>query len=467
MTPQQRLRVNARSSPAELAVIASRGRWLISPHLFRLARLLKAVERGELARLIVTMPPRHGKSELISHYFPPWFLGRNPDARVILASYEHNFAASWGAKARDVLTEYGAELFGVTVRRDRSAADEWQLAGHEGGMVCAGVGGPITGRGADLLVLDDPVKNWQEAHSSLIRERAWDWWRSTAYTRLEPGGRAVVVMTRWHEDDLGGRIVADAKAGGEAWTVLNLPALAEEGDSLGRAPNEALWPERFPSDQLERIHRQVGGYVWDSLYQGRPAAPEGALFKTSWFPRRNLPGVMKWIAQAWDTAVKAGESNDYSACVTVGMGDDGLLHVLDVWRARLEAPELKAAIKRKAEEWRPGWVAIEDASVATAVIQMIVREERIPVVPVKCDRDKVTRAHGVTPYCEQGKVVFPANGAVWLPDFEDEMRSFPHGAHDDQVDAFVHVLTRALGGGEVKFWGMGGPSENRPGALRW
>ncbi len=451
-------------SPANLAEWATAGQWRRAKHLTLLNEKLLDIHLGRLKRLLVTMPPRHGKSSAISQFFPAWFIGRDPSRKVILASYEHNFAASWGAKARDVLAEFGMQVFGVRLRADRSARDDWQIDGHEGGMVCAGVGGAVTGRGASCLVIDDPVKNAEEANSKTYRERAWDWFRSTAYTRLEPGGAIVIVQTRWHEDDLAGRIRSEAE---EPWTVLNLPALAEEGDSLGRAPGEGLWPERFPVVDLERIHAQIGSYWFDSLYQGRPAAPEGALFKTAWFPRRNLPAAMKWIAQAWDTAVKAGESNDYSACVTVGMGDDGLLHVLDVWRARLEAPELKAAIKRKAEEWRPGWVAIEDSSVATALIQMIVREEHIPVVPMKCDRDKVTRAHGVTPYCEQGKVVFPANGAVWLADFEDEMRSFPHGAHDDQVDAFVHVLTRALGGGEVKFWGMGGPSENRPGALRW
>lgn len=417
------------------------------------------VAAGEVKRLIVSMPPRHGKSEMTSRFTPAWFLGRNPDSRVILASYGEQFASSWGAKARDVLAVHGPAVFGVNVRAERAAANDWGIEGHEGGMICAGVGGQITGRGADLLVIDDPVKNAEEANSQTYRDKAWEWFRSTSYVRLEPGGRIVVVMTRWHEDDLGGRILAHAQAGGEAWHILSLPALDAEGN--------ALWPWRFPADELDRIRYTIGSRVWQAEYQGSPAPPEGGLFKSAWFPRKPAPAAMKWICQAWDTAIKAGEANDYSACVTVGFGDDGLYHLLDVWRGRLEAPELKAKINAKYVEWRPKWIAVEDSAVATAIIQLIVREEHVPVVPVKCDKDKVTRAQGIAPYCEQGKVVLPQVGASWMGEFMDEMGSFPYGAHDDQVDAFVHCLARAVGGGEINARGIRAPSAREAREPEW
>lgn len=258
-------------------------------HLEMLNRKLVDVAEGRTRRLIVTMAPRHGKSECISKYFPAWYIGRFPERRVILTSYEADFAANWGRKVRDLLDEFGPEYFGVRVRRDSSAANRWDLEGHAGGMVTAGVGGPITGRGADIFICDDPIKNAEEAASEAIRERNKDWWRSTAYTRLEPGGSAVIVCTRWHHDDLAGWLIAGGAGDGDgaasAWEVLNLPALAEDDDPLGREPGEALWPERYDRAALDEIRRSanVGEYFFAAMYQGRPVPKSGGMFKTSWF----------------------------------------------------------------------------------------------------------------------------------------------------------------------------------------
>ena len=193
------------------------------------------------------MPPRHGKSELCSVYLPAWYLGTHPERRVILAGHEADFAASWGRRVRDVLEEHGRQLFGARVRADSAAANRWDLVGHAGGMVTAGVGGTITGRGADLLVIDDPHKSAEETGSVTYRERVWDWYRAVARTRLEPGAGVVVVQTRWHEDDLAGRLLADAESEGDRWQVLSLPAVAEDDDPLGRSVGDPLWPERFPA----------------------------------------------------------------------------------------------------------------------------------------------------------------------------------------------------------------------------
>lgn len=209
------------------------------------------------------MPPRHGKSEMASRYTPAWYLGRYPNRRVILASYEADYAASWGRKARDLLEEHGSSLFGVCVRQDSHAANRWDLADHNGGMTTAGVGGAITGRGADLLIIDDPVKSVEEAESETYRARTWDWWRGVALTRLEPGGSVILVMTRWHEDDLAGRILQEDSAN---WRVLSLPAIASDDldDPLDREPGEPLWPERYDADALARRRQEMGSRLFEA-----------------------------------------------------------------------------------------------------------------------------------------------------------------------------------------------------------
>lgn len=223
------------------------------------------------------MPPRHGKSELVSVFLPAWWLGDRPDDRVILASYESDFAASWGRKVRDVLDEYGPSLFGVNLRADSQAAHRWDIEGRRDGRICAGVGGAITGRGANPLIVDDPVKSPEDAQSDALSSKVRDWWRGVARTRLEPGGAVILVMTRWSEGDLAGRLLAEQQ--GERWEVLNLPALAEEDDPLGREPGQPLWPERFDLADLEATRRALGSYLWTAFHQGHPAPLEGIIYR--------------------------------------------------------------------------------------------------------------------------------------------------------------------------------------------
>jgi hypothetical protein len=218
-------------SPAGWAHIASEGRWVCAPHLDllnqKLVNLARGRAQGRGGRLIVTIPPRHGKSEMISKYFPGWWLGMFPDDRVILTSYEAEFAATWGKKAQETFRDYAPGTFGLHVDPNTSAASRWNVQGRNGGMDTAGVGGPLTGKGAHCLIIDDPVKNAEEAASELRRNNAWEWFQSTAYTRIEPGGACVILMTRWHEDDLAGRVIAHAQEFGEPWEVIRIPALSE------------------------------------------------------------------------------------------------------------------------------------------------------------------------------------------------------------------------------------------------
>jgi predicted phage terminase large subunit-like protein len=260
----------------------------------------------------------------------------------------------------------------------------------------------------------------------------------------------VVIQTRWHEDDLAGWLIKEHAH--EGWEVLNLPALAEPGDPLGRSEGDALWPEAYPVEELAVIRRSVGSRDWSALYQQRPTAAEGGLFKREHWryfkPKENEPKALVQslgcfqVIQAWDTAFKTKEANDYSVGVTIGISPNRY-YVLDCWRDRLEFPELKRAIQAQAMKWGAHAVLIEDAAAGQSLLQEMQRNTRLPLIPVKADRDKVSRANAVTPSHEAGLVYLPED-AAWLADFLDELASFPSAPHDDQVDALVHGLTWAM-----------------------
>jgi hypothetical protein len=303
LSPQQRALLRAEyledktqlpSDPLAFAQQAEPGLWERWDHLEVLCDALLRVAQGRLRRLMVNMPPRHGKSETTSHWFPAWYLGTYPDRRVILTSYEADFAASWGRKARGELEEWGPKVFGVTVNPRSKAANRWELLGHHGGMVTAGVGGPITGRGANVLVIDDPVKNALEASSPLTQVRNWEWYQGVARTRLEPGGSIVLVMTRWNESDLAGMILQDAREKGREgeWEVIKLQAISKKrttyllssGREVVREAGEALCPERYDLKALKDIRQDVGDYYWDAEYQQEPQPPLGGYFFRDWDP---------------------------------------------------------------------------------------------------------------------------------------------------------------------------------------
>lgn len=396
------------------------------------------------------MPPRHGKSELISRYFPAWYLGVYPDRRIILTSYEADFAATWGRKARNILEEYGPQLFGVEVSRDSSAASRWDLAGREGGMVTAGVRGPITGRGAHVAIIDDPVKNDQEANSQTHRDAVWDWYRATFSTRLQDDGAIILVMTRWHEDDLAGRLLKAMEEGGEKWEVLRLPALAEENDPLGRQPDEPLCPELFPKMALDSIRERVGPYWWAALYQQRPAPPGGTVFKRQWFSKvvDNPPPDLQYV-RYWDLATSTKETADWTAGARVGVDSDGNLYIVDMIRRRLEWPDTRRLIIATAQlDGRSTRVGVEKVAFQLAAWQDLMREKELishSVEAVPVDRDKVLRARPWAARAEAGKVYLVRG--PWISEFLAEVEAFPHGQHDDQVDAVsgaVQMLAKAV-----------------------
>lgn len=385
------------------------------------------------------IPPRHGKSVFISQYFPAWYLALHPEKRIILISYEADFAASWGRKARDVF-ERTKDLHRRSIREDVSSSTRWETT-YGGGMTTAGIGGPITGKGADVLIIDDPIKNVEEANSRSKREKVWDWFLSTAYTRLEPGGVLILVMSRWHEDDLAGKILKEMKGGGEKWEVLRLPALAEENDPLGRKVGEALWPEKFPTSSLLVIKQTIGSYWFQALYQGNPVPEEGAIFKREWLRfYYAIPTDLEEIVISWDMAFKDASESSY--VVGEVWGRKGIqYYLLDLVRGHWDFTETLRICKEIAKKWyNYSRIIIEEKANGVAVLNVLRRE--IPkVVGYTPTESKESRAYAVTPLWEAGNVLIPDKSiAWWVDDFITELLAFPRGEHDDQVDAMTQAL---------------------------
>lgn len=446
----------AQISPAGLA-LATDPSFELTPHLELIDHeLVEAIarargegrDRPEI--LVVEVPPRHGKSTLISQNAPAWYLGTFPDRRVILASYEADFAASWGMKARDILDQHGNALFGVAVNPGSRAARRWDILGRAGGMVSAGVGGPITGKGAHLLIIDDPVKNAEQAMSETIRDKQWEWWLATARSRLEPGAVVVVLMTRWHESDLAGRLVQSAGDGGDPVTEIRLEALAGEGDPLGREPGTALWPARYSREYLEHTRAVLGAYWFSAMYQGSPTPDEGGVFRRQDFRYfelagetvrlRQPDGSTKEVGLDWcervtycDLAVSEKESADYTVATQFIVTPDKELLVEEVNRARIPGPDQAQFLAGH----YAGVLKVEAIGYQAALIQQL-RRQGLPVEAVHPDKDKLTRASAAGALYRAGKIYHRA-GAGWLSDFERELLAFPAGEHDDQVDTVAYA----------------------------
>jgi predicted phage terminase large subunit-like protein len=406
-------------------------------HLEILIGELEAVERGEVKRLAVAMPPGHAKSTVGTLSFPSWFLGRHPNRQVISVSHTAELATDFGRK---VLGLVGSDLF-------RAAFPAFQLAGdagsasrfttRKGGAYYAvGLGGAITGRRANLIVIDDPFKDRADAMSPAIRKAVKEAYTSTIYPRLMPQGAIVLISTRWHEDDLIGWLTREHRD--DDWRLISMPAIAES-DEGWRRPGEALWPEAFPIPELERMRRAIGEAAWVSLYQQRPAAAEGAVFKRDWW-RTYLepPAAFERVVFSADTAFSAAETADYSV-ITVWGETKTAFYLLHLLRSRLEFPELKRALAGLASQWRPNTVLVENRASGQSLIQELQRETSFPVLAVDVSKDKITRANAVTPMVEAGRVYVPES-APWVGSYLDELSSFPAAQHDDQVDSTTMAL---------------------------
>lgn len=405
-----------------------------APHHRMIADRLEAVERGEITRLAIFMPPRHGKSELASRRFPAWYLGRNPKAEIIAASYNSDLAMDFGREVRAIVgdPEYHALFPGIYLRADSKAADRWHTS-RGGAYRAAGVGTAMTGRGADLLLIDDPVKDREEADSELRRQRVWDWYRSTAYTRLSPGGRIVVIQTRWHEDDLSGQILGQMGRGGDQWEVLSLPAISPAG--------EALWADRYPIDRLEAIRSTVGPREWSALYMQRPQPDEGTFFQRDWFKTwTERPKALRVYGTS-DYAV-TDSGGDYTVHRIWGVDENGGLYRLDGWRGQTSADQwIEAKIDLIAKHKPFAWFG-EAGVIQKAVEPMLIRRMRERKVFCRMEwvssiHDKPTRARGFQARAAMGRVWFEQGADL------SEFLAFPAGKHDDEVDV-AGMIGRAL-----------------------
>lgn len=434
-------------SPARMAEYLEAGKYTIFPYVKMMDDLVaKSVIAGN-ARIIVSMPPRHGKSTYCSKSLPAWYLSQYPSKNVILASYEQTFAAHWGKQVRNYVQEH--KQLGITLADDSLAADRWSTV-EGGGMFCTGIGGPVTGRGAQLIVVDDPVKNWEEARSEVIRQNHIDWFNSTLFTRCEPNASIIVLMTRWHENDLAGYLLTEQP---ETWTELRLPAFAEAHDALHRPLGAALCPQRFDERALAQIQRNVGPNVWASLYQQRPSPLEGDLFKRDMFVLGSMQPDFDYTFVTCDTSYTDKTTNDFTVAIAFGVKENQLF-IRDVFRQRIKAADveipLTAFIRRYAQYGFRG-VYIEPKGHGMYLNQVLPRQGI--VVPSESqikdfysDRksDKVIRANNALPYLSLAKIIVNDR----IPDVDiliAEALSFPRGKHDDFVDALIDG---------VKYWGM-------------
>jgi len=403
-------------------------------HHRMIADKLEAVERGEIKRLMITIPPRHGKSELASRRFPAWLLGRNPKLQVIAASYNSDLAGDFGREVRNIVDspEYSA-LFDVTLAVDSKAANRWHTA--SGGMyVAAGVGTAITGRGANILLIDDPFKDRQEADSEINRQRVKDWYTSTAYTRLMPGGAVIVIQTRWHDDDLAGWLTSEAERGGDQWDVLCLPAINEAG--------EALWPEWYPIERLREIQAVLPARDWNALYQQNPIPDDGDYFKSAWFSEYDeLPDGLNLYGASDYAVTDAG--GDFTEHGVFGVDHQGNIYVIDWWSGQTTSDvwiESKCDLIIKHE---PACWFGEAGPIRRSVEPFLLRRmrERNAICRIEwlaSIADKEARARGIQGLASMGKVCMPKN-AEWKGRVLNQLLRFPAGKHDDIVDVFSMI----------------------------
>lgn len=400
-------------------------------HHERIAAKLEAVERGEIDRLMIFMPPRHGKSELASKRFPAWCLGRNPRRQIIAASYNSDLANDFGRNVRNLVAEpeFGHVFPGVSLATDSAAANRMNT-NHGGAYVAAGVGTAVTGRGAHIALIDDPFKDREEADSERRRELVWDWYRSTLYTRLMPGGAIVLVQTRWHEDDLAGRLLE--QEGGQ-WEVLELPALDADG--------KALWPEWYDEAALERIRATIGPREWSALYQQKPQPDEGTFFRREWFTEWGKDRPPLHYYGTSDYAVTEG-GGDYTAHRIWGICSKGDIYRVAGWRGQTASDEW---IERKLDliaKWKPlAWFG-EGGVIQKAVEPMLKRRMRERNVFCRLEwlpsvSDKPTRARSFQAMAATGRVFFEPGADL------SEFLVFPAGKHDDDVDA-ASLIGRAI-----------------------
>lgn len=475
--------------------------WLHLDIARRLEQFMRDVENKQSPRLMLLVPPRHGKSELASIRFPAFVLGHHPAWEVINCGYNLDLPMKFSRKVREIVRDPGYNpLFATTqMDPDSQSAEAWNTT-TGGGFTAAGVGGGITGKGSTILIIDDPIKNQVEADSVITRDNLWDWYWSTAYTRLAPGGGVLVIQTWWHDDDLAGRLqqkmITDAEA--DQFLIIKYPALAEQWEyrnkitdlierydepldaaheklrlvqreagtsipsdlcntyELLRMPGEALHPERYSEKMMAAMKANQPPRIWSALYQQNPVPDEGMYFRKEYFKFESVPPIAfeRNVFQAWDFAIGERQVNDYTVGVTLIQDENDFLHVVEVIRFKGDSFTIVEEILNAAERWgqeptAPLTLGFEDSQIWKAIKPLL--EKRMserkmypPYEVLKPLTDKLARARSLQGRMQQGRVYFPQN-ASWLNDIQTEFLRFPAGAHDDMVDAMAWAVNLCVG----------------------
>jgi len=424
-------------------------------HHALMAKKFEDLASGKTKRVIINMPPRHTKSEFASYLLPSWYLGKFPKKKVIQCSNTAELAVGFGRKVRNLVgSEAYAKVFpGVHLRQDSKAAGRW-ATNESGEYFAIGVGGTVTGKGADLLIIDDPHSEQEAAaaaHNADVYQKVYEWYTSGPRQRLQPGGTIVIVMTRWADGDLTGRVLKDSleREKGEQWDLIELPAILPSG--------KPLWPEFWSLDELEALKEELPASKWNAQYQQKPTGEEGAIVKREWWRvwERDKPPACEFLIQSWDTAFTKNERSDYSACTTWGVfyinedPNDVNVILLDAFQERMEFPELKAKAQELYHEWEPDAFIVE-AKAAGSPLIFELRRMGISVSEFTPTRgnDKFLRLNSVTDLFKSGKVWAPDKR--WAYEVIEQMASFPNASHDDLVDSSTQALIRFRQGGFLR-----------------
>jgi predicted phage terminase large subunit-like protein len=423
-------------------------------HHARMAEAFERVARGECKRLIINMPPRHTKSEFASYLLPAWFLGKYPGKKVIQTSHTAELAVGFGRKVRNLVdSEAYKKIFPeLALQADSKAAGRWNTS-KGGDYFAIGVGGAVTGKGADILIIDDPHSEQEAALAQVnpeIYDKVYEWYTSGPRQRLQPGGSIVIVMTRWSLRDLTGQVIkSSASRGGDEWEVIEFPAILPSGNPL--------WPEFWSLDELEKLHTELPNGKWMAQYQQQPTSDSSAIVKREWWKKwpSDRPPECDYILQTWDTAFEKNTRADYSACTTWGIfyndEDNGLPNIilLNAFKARMEWIELKRTAFEHYKDWEPDSILIEKKASGAPLIY----EFRAMGIPARefspgKGQDKISRLNAVSDLIASGKVWVP--DTRWAEELVDEIASFPSGEHDDLVDATTLALARFRQGGFIR-----------------
>jgi predicted phage terminase large subunit-like protein len=432
-----------------------------APHNQAIASALTKVESGHINRLMIFMPPRHGKTMQVSEFFPSWYLGRNPESQIIASTYSYDRASDTGNKVRNYMIDpYYNKIFeGCALSTDTKSKNKL-LTNRGGALFSVGTGGTITGRGANLFLIDDPVKSREDAESDISRKKLMDWYRGVAYTRLMPTNAIILIMTRWHFNDLAGFLLEEMQH--ENWAILKLPAVCEEEDDIiGRTSGQALWPSDYPLPRLNEIKTTIGTREWNAQYQQTPLPAEGGMINIEWFKKYDYGEYARWhmsvrdgykitppfgikrIVISWDTAFKETQLNDPSAGTVWGESDTDC-YLLNVINKRMNYPRLKRNVIELHEfccKFDLGQVSvlIEDKASGQSLLQDLLADTRIPVIALPADPSKQVRMSSASPLIEAGKVHIPER-APWLVEYETQMARFPLWKLDDLVDSTSQYL---------------------------